>query len=311
MPDTAELDRLVRLADPAAGREPVVPDPLTVLHRPERTGRRRYAIAASALAVVVVAALVVLASHLVPDRGRQVPGSPNPGGSGGPRPAPSSMPATQRAPTPAPSTPPAGQATSASPTSGDHTAYSGPQHARAMRLLQAIAAAVPASYSLPPLSAAEPTPTSTAAPPPASYQAVHDEGPFPGWTGWYYDANLDVTRNGRTGTVGVKVWTKIPAWSANPCVLLSRFYWVPGSCTAVTVAGKQVAVSRQTVQSDAGPSGFDYRADEWATYRTPDGTVVMILQARHAFLPQTPPLPTPVFNTAQLTALALDPRFAS
>ena len=210
----------------------------------------------------------------------------------------------------APSSAPDSQISSATPSSSDHTAYSGPEHDRALRLLQTLNSVVPAGYRLPPPPGG-PEPTSTATPPPSEFQAVHEEGPFEGWTGWYYDASTDVTRDGRTGTVGVKVWTKIPAWGSNPCTLLDRLYWVHGDCTVRNVGGKRVAISQRTEQG-ASPTvgGFDYRADTWAAHRTPDGTVVMILQARHGFLPDTPALVSPVFSTSQLAALAVDPRFA-
>jgi hypothetical protein len=211
---------------------------------------------------------------------------------------------------PALTTPADGGGTSTGPSSSDQTAGAGPQFERAKRLLETLRGMVPAGYTVSrPPTEGEPTPTGTeGVPPPAAFQAVHDGRGFEGWTGWYYDGYADLDRAGGTGTVGVKVWTQIPAWSANPCRLLERLYWVRGTCTVVTVAGKQVALSNRAPGNP--PGGFDYRADQWAASRSPAGTVVMILQARHTFLPQTPALTSPVFSSARLAALAADRRFA-
>jgi hypothetical protein len=312
--DSTELDHLIRRVDPAATLPPpaVLPDPLLDAAHRRPAGRHapRFAVAGSALAVVGAAvAVLLIAQFTAPSTEggtRQVaPGN----GPGGPV-ALTSPPSAPRGSGSSPSEQNTG------PTES-HTPYSGAEFLRAKRLLATLRGVVPDGYTLPPMPTGDPNrdePSPTSGPngepllPPASFEAVRDEGPQ-GWTGWAFDGNTNVTRSGRTGSVGIRVWTKVPAGSGNLCSQLRDWYWVKGTCRMVTSGGKQVALTTRGPGNPGG--GFDYRADNWASYRYPDGTLVMILQSRSDYPDSTPSLTQPVFTDSQLAALAVDPRFSS
>jgi hypothetical protein len=306
VPDFTEVDHLIRRADPAAAMPPptVIPDPLVSPVR-RHTARRhhpRLAVAGSALAVVGAAvAVLLIAQFTAPSTGI------SPGTGSGPRPALSTPP-------PGGSGTPTGSQTNTGPTES-HTPYAGPEFQRAKRLLETLRGALPRGYTVPPMPTGDPSKdysTATAGPdgglPPASFEAVRDEGPQ-GWHGWAYDGDTNLTRAGRTGSVGFRIWTQVPARHGDLCSLLHTWYWVTGSCRMVQSGGKQVALTTRV--SGNGSEGFDRRADSWASYRYPDGTLVMILQSRRDYPPSTPSLTQPVFSDSQLAALAVDPRFSS
>lgn len=304
MPESTDLDQLIYRADPAAGLSPpVIPDPLLGTDR-RRSGPRRsprLAVAGSVLAVVGAAVAVLLIAQFTTPQTRQLPA-----GSGGGAPVLTSPPAGSGG---------SGPAQKDTGPTESHTPYAGPEFDRAKRLLETLRGVVPTSYRLPPMPTGDPSKdytTPTSGPdggiPPASFEVVRDEGPV-GWKGWAYDGNTNVTRSGRTGSVGVRVWTLVPAPHGNLCSLLRTWYWVGGSCRMVSAGGKQVALTTRAAGNPSG--GFDSRADNWASYRYPDGTLVMILQSRSDYPDSTPSLTHPVFTDSQLAALAVDPRFST
>jgi hypothetical protein len=305
VPDFTELDRLISRADPAATLPPptVIPDPPVGPSRRLATGRShpRLAVAASALAVVAAAAVVLLVAQFSSPQ-RAVPSGVRP--------------VTLTAP------PPSG--VTASPGNVDYTASSGQDFERAKRLLATLRTVVPDGYTLPPMPTGDPAdhPWPTTGPdggvPQAGFFAYHLHRTPPGWsqswTGWQYEGDTNVTRNGRTGSVGLMVWPLVPAPHGDLCSLLSSWYWIKGNCRMVQSGGKQVALSTANLQVDRGGGtvgGFDSRGETWASYRYPDGTLVMIIQTRLDFNSTTPSLTSPVYSNTQLAALCVDPRFAA
>lgn len=304
MPDFTELDRMISRADPAATLPPptVIPDPLVAPSRRPTAGRShpRLAVAGSVLAVVAAIAVVLLIAPFT------APSGSVPSGAG-------------RAVL---TTPPPSGATGS--PSGDHTASAGPDFQRARRLLATLRTAVPDGYTLPPMPTGDPRddPGPTSGPdggvPPASFEAYWSHRMVPGWsqdwTGWQYGGDTDLSRDGRTGSVGLRVWTRVPAVQGDLCSLLSNWYWIKGNCRMVQSGGKQVALSTadpHNARGGGGIGGFEDRADTWASYRYPDGTLVMIIQSRRDFPASTPSLTSPVYSESQLAALAVDPRFSS
>lgn len=260
---------------------------------PPRTPARRWApVAASVLAVLAVVGLAAVVGGT----------SGSFGGDAG-----SARPTT--APTPG---------AGAKPGGGDHTASAGPDYERAKRLLAALQDAVPAGLTVPEGGTGRPTgPTSgpgsvlpTIGPggsgmPAAYFQAVREEGPYPGYQGYEYLADTIVARGPQVGWLAVRVWRGVPAWSTDPCVVVHRIYWSSGErCEVVeTAGGDRVAV----VEAKLGET--DRRENQWAALRHPDGTVVLVAQGPGVLNEQIPALDPPVFTAAALAALAASARF--
>jgi hypothetical protein len=206
-----------------------------------------------------------------------------------------------------------------------HTASAGPEYERSKRLLATLQAAVPDGYTVPdggtgPGEASGPTsgPGTTqptigpdgSGMPAAYFQAVRDEGPYEGYQGYEYLADTIVSKGRQVGSLAARVWVGIPAWSTDPCVILDRVYWNDGSCRVVTgPGGERVGV----VDADPGSaaSGGDRRETQWAGYRRADGTVVLLSQGPGVLNDRIPTLDRPVFTAGQLAALATDRRFAA
>jgi hypothetical protein len=318
-PDT-DLDRLVRAADPAAGRPapPVDTSPLALAAvragltdqpaaPPVRAGltsrspaRGWLPVAASVAAVVAVVGLAAAVGGAGPDFGLR-PGSAElttvPSG-GDSKPSPGEQ----------------------KPSRGEHTASAGPEYDRAKRLLAALQGAVPAGYTVPdgglgPGEDYGPTsgPGSTlptigpdgSGMPAAYFQAVRYEGPYEGYQGYEYFADTIASKGSDVGSLGVRVWKRVPAWSQDPCVVLQRIYWNTGvSCRVVgTPGGERVAVV------DAEVRGMDRREGQWAGYRRSDGTVVLVTQGPGVLNVRISALDRPVFSAEALAALAADDRF--
>jgi hypothetical protein len=298
----ADLDQLLRAADPAAHR--TAPDPGTPPDRatvtPLRPRRPHWLpIAGTAAAVVAVVGVAVAVA------------GPGPGGSRSAGPG-----------TPSPSAPAGGGApTSAGPASPrPHTASAGADDERAHRLLGTLQDAVPDRYGLPTGPPGNPGAVPTSGPggtlptlgpdgtgmPASDYEAVRDEGP-PGYTGYEYDAWSTVTDGARVGTVGARVWLDMPP--GDLCLIESKVAYLAGTCRLVTTPNGRVALTDVDPAANEGRED-DERETQWAVYRHPDGTVVLVSQGPGVLNAEIPRLRRQVWTPAQLAALATDPEFA-
>ena len=111
----------------------------------------------------------------------------------------------------------------------------------------------------------------------------------------------------RVGSLAVRVWKGVPAWSEDPCVVVHRVYWNTGDeCQVLaTPGGTRVAVV------DAAVGETDRRESQWAGHRRPDGTVVLVAQGPGVLNDRIPGLDRPVFTSAGLAALAAGERFVA
>jgi hypothetical protein len=227
-------------------------------------------------------------------------------------------------------TPPSGGG-DVKPGQREHTASAGPEYERAKRLLATLQGVVPDGYAVPDGGAGHPggtDPTSgpsrilpTIGPdgsgmPAAYYQAVRDEGPYEGYQGYEYMADTIVSRGLQVGSLAARVWVGVPSWSTDPCVLVDRVYWNDGSCRVLTAAGgERVAVVDGPggpvpgAGDPAGDPGLDPRETQWAAYRHPDGTMVLVAQGPGVLNAHIPRLDRLVFTPQQLATLATDARF--
>lgn len=292
MTDT-ELDRLLRSADPAAHRPAPAPGPLphrpVVVPMPRRSGWLPIGSAAAVVAVVGVA-VALLPSWNRGGIQAGAPGSPVPSTAASPSgPSESSVGTKPQRP---------------------HTASAGAEFERARRLLGTLQDAVPDRYTLPtgPAGNAATPPVATAGPgstmPAANFQAVRDEGPYTGYTGYVYDADTIVRDGPRTGTVRARVYENIP--DVSPCAVAEIAAWNEGTCSVVTTAAGPVAVVQGT-----GGDGSDPRETQWAVHRHADGTTVLVSQGGSGLDAADPPLTGPVWTQDRLVALATAPAFAA
>ncbi|WP_033341746.1 hypothetical protein [Catenuloplanes japonicus] len=127
---------------------------------------------------------------------------------------------------------------------------------------------------------------------------------------WQYSTSIPITKDGRTGRIEAEVHTPGNGLPDDLCTLaIARFGGVAETCQVTTVDGKQVAVVTPT-----GTETFaqEARADQWAAYRHPDGTVVIIAQDRTATQAGgsgATPLTTLPLTAEALATLATDARF--
>jgi hypothetical protein len=292
----ADLDRLVRAADPAARLTAPLPGPLPdrTTSVPPRHPRRWLPAAATAAAVVAVVALAVTTL------GGSGSGNRTAGPSGGKV-------------LPAPSLGPTGAAAGGSKApQREHTASAGAEYQRAERLLGTLQGAVPAGFTLPrptdgyAVDTEQPAigPDGTTMPA-TDYQAVRDEAPL-GYTGYEYDAWTIVSDGPRIGTIGARVWLGLAA-AGDLCAI--SFKIIPsatGTCRLVsTAAREQVAI---TDLDDPGRD--DPRETQLAVYRHPDGTVVLVSQGPGVLNAATPRLAHQVWTVAQLAEVATGAAFA-
>jgi hypothetical protein len=202
-----------------------------------------------------------------------------------------------------------------------HTASAGADDERAHRLLGTLQEAVPDAYVLPTGPPGNPAAEPTSGPggtlptlgpdgtgmPASDYQAVRDEGP-PGYTGWEYDAWTIVSDGPRIGTVGVRVWVDVPP--GDLCTIESKISYLTGTCRLVTTpTGARVALTDFDPAANQGRED-DERETQWAVYRHPDGTVVLVSQGPGVLNAAIPRLRQQVWTPTQLAALATDPAFA-
>jgi hypothetical protein len=296
-----DLDALLRAADPAArltppepGRPPVHRPPV---HRPpvdrpvpaDRRGTRWLPATAAAAAVVAVVAVVGLGVR------DDVPGpaaAPAPATTT-PTPPPTGRPTTPATrPTPTPETP------TATPT-GAEVAGPGADQDRALRLLSALRAVVPAGYATPDGM----VPAGLDGAPIDATYARAARVPGKPVTGLIYDVNQFVTAGRGLGSVGVTVFDGVPA-ADDPCVVFDRLEWLVGDCTPVrTPAGDRVGLVTWKV-------GGDVRGSRYALFRHPDGTAVLVAETNGTNNDKGTPLPAMPFSDARLALLATDPAFA-
>ncbi len=302
----SDLDRILRAADPAAGRQAPAADagPLGLTAgAPRPVGRRWLPVAASVAAVVAVVGVAATVAGLAPDSADRQPGA-------SPRPVPTTAP------------PPGAQT---EPPQREHTTASGAEYERAKRLLATLQGAVPAGYTVPEGGTGHPgVPGPTSGPGAtmptigpggtgmfaAYFQAVRDEGPYDGYRGYLYMANTIVSRGSHIGSLAARVWVGIPDWSPDPCVVLARIYGKDGSCRVLTTAdGERVGVVDSA--TGAPTPGSDRRERQWAGYRRTDGTVVLVSQGPGVLNQRIPALERPVFTPLELATLATDDRLAA
>jgi len=91
------------------------------------------------------------------------------------------------------------------------------------------------------------------------------------------------------------------AYPAGTCEMAGSLWGNNGTCELVDVNGRQVGLT-------TGASGQFNEFEQWAGYRHPDGTVVLVAQARQ-YRGAASPLPQPVFTPRQLAELATADRF--
>jgi hypothetical protein len=296
----ADLDQLVRAADPAARLTAPPPGPLPdrTFSVPPHRPRRWLPAAAAAAAVVAVVALAVTT----------LGGSGSGNRTAGPGPAGGKV-------LPAPSLGPTGAAPDGGGSKApqrEHTASAGTEHQRAERLLGTLQRAVPASFTLPRPTDGHAADTEQPAigpdgttMPATDYQAVRDEAPLD-YTGYEYHAWTIVSDGPRIGTVGARVWLGLAA--GDLCAISSKVISsATGTCRLVsTAAREQVAI---TDLNDPGRAD-DPRETQSAVYRHPDGTVVLVSQGPGVLNPATPRLAHQVWTVAQLAEVATGAAFA-
>jgi hypothetical protein len=299
----ADLDRILRAADPAAHRTAPLPGPLPAV--PARRPVGWVPVGAAAAVVAVVGAAIVALPSLGEDGGgvrAGAPGSASPTAPGSPAltapgsPAPTGSPGASVPGSPAPTSGPA-------KPDRPHTVSAGAEFERAHRLLGTLQAAVPAAYTLPAGGAVLPIGPGGERLPAASFQAVRDEGPYEGYTGFVYDAGSTVTRGGRVGTVAAAVYVGVPPQV--PCAVAEIVSWGAGTCRVLSTPAGRVAL----VDAPEGPDGADPRTTQWAVFRHPDGTVVRISQGPGVLAERTPRLTAPVWSATRLAQLATDRAF--
>jgi hypothetical protein len=323
MTSDSNLDRLVRAADPVAGRPaPAVDDSPHALAtiragltrpagrdgvvrsagRPEQRARGWVAVAASVAAVVAVVGLAATALDSGPGASGQ-PGS-------GPQPSAGLT------------TAPSGGDTE--PGQREHTASAGPEDERGRQLLATLQGFVPDGYTVPDAGTGHPDRTGPTSGPgvtmptigpdgtgmPATYYEVfRDRVLYQGFQGDGYTADTIVSRGRQVGSLQAQVWVEIPAWSTDPCVLVDRVYGNGISCRVLTTAGgRRVAVFNRPRVPVPGQGtddpGLDPRNTQSAAYRHADGTMVVVAQGPGVLNRRIPRLDRPVFTAQQLATLA-------
>jgi hypothetical protein len=208
-----------------------------------------------------------------------------PGSSASPAPPPSPRPSTQPG-TPWPTGP-------GGTPQQDRTARAGARYQAGVALMNTLIAALPAGYTVP----ANP-PSSDTIPP--RYNQAQFAYRVSGTEVWEYEANVEVTRDGRAGRVLAQVTTPGNTLPRQPCALAQTFWDMRGDCQQVRVGAAQVGVVVRPAT--------DHRFDEWAAYRFPDGVVVYLAQTVHTDGGR-PALATLPYTITQLATLATDTRF--
>jgi hypothetical protein len=172
----------------------------------------------------------------------------------------------------------------------DATARSGERYDQGRELLKQVLAVVPDGWTKPSGTTGDDIPLRD------HQAAVEDDS-------WGYSAHTAVAKDGRTGRLIADVKTPGNGLPAEPCALAGKFWVDGGTCAVVTVGKSKVGVVTL-------PAGTD-RADQWAAYRHPDGTVVFLSQSRSASDTPTSlkPLKSLPLSKQQLAALAVDERF--
>ncbi len=123
---------------------------------------------------------------------------------------------------------------------------------------------------------------------------------------WEYLATAPVVRtdgSGRVGTLSTRITTAGNSFPAGPCEVTAASSDVKGTCRAVVADGKEVGL----LTSDG--TGTEEEFDQLAAYRHPDGTVVLVAQAKAFREGELPALDAQPLTEDQLAALATDPRF--
>ncbi|GAA0709006.1 hypothetical protein Drose_21570 [Dactylosporangium roseum] len=180
----------------------------------------------------------------------------------------------------------------------DATAYEGPEHDRAIRLLDELLKIVPAGFDAPagPALGTHGQPARTAQASLISEQGAPHR--------WQYLASAAVARDGKTGRVAVEVHPVTSGNTGEGCALTQYIWGVSGGrCHDVMVGPVKVGVT-------AAPT--DSSSLQWAAFRQANGTVVFLGQsASLGFWPEgeLAPLPAPPLTEQQLAELAVDPRF--
>lgn len=289
-----------------ASSPPPPMDTAAVVEAARRAHRRRRAVlagTATALAVVVITVTAVVAPGWSALRGGQLepagpPVSETPRPTGTAEPFPTSGTLTETALPTGPDGKP----------QQDRTARAGPRHEQGARLLEALTAAMPAGYTVPP---EQPPPDPGWAGPLQFHQAQGGDGGT-GTEIWEYLAHTPVAKDGGVGLLFAQVHTPGHALPVELCAAAKTLWAGYGpdgpidlgwQCQVVDVDSRQVGV----ISSHRGDM---LRFDQWAVHRHPDGTVVFVAQAQELRGTGLPPLAGQPVTLEQLARLAIDPRFS-
>jgi hypothetical protein len=261
----------------AASRPPAPMSPAEMVRVARRARVRRHVGWAGVGSVALVATLAVAVAV--------VPGTPGPASTIGSVPS--------RYPTPTPPVTASGTAQpfptgpDGSPMQ-DRTARTGARYDQGLQLLDKLVQVVPAGYTAPDQ-------------PDLRQHQAQFAGRVNGLDVWEYLASVAVANGGGTGQLLADVFTPGNPLSGDSCVLTKQFWGMGGVCQVVSVGTAQVGVVVQ-------PTG-DRRLDQWAAFRHPDGTVVVVAQARQLIAGTAPPLAALPLSVPQLATLAVDERF--
>jgi hypothetical protein len=243
---------------------------LDAARRAQRLRRARLAGAASAAAVAVLAVGVAITT--APSAGTTDPGGP----------------------------PPANRLVENGPNDGTRTA--GPEFERSADLVGLLAGAVPPGLATP--DGLMHTDPAYGGSPLRYHQVVEDL--VDGTLTWQYLAGIPVQRAGGLGDLEVEVMTEGGSATGNGCDLtVPQWEGIPGSCVERVVDGKLVALN--TVPATAPEHLRQF--EQWATYRYPDGTVVLLAQSADSDGAGRPAMTGLPLSENQLLAMVTDPRF--
>lgn len=258
----------------SATQAPPPMSPAAMLDKARKAQQRRHGLmaggaAAAAVAAITVGAVVVGGSDDAPPPGIGVGGAP------------------QQSVNDTKPNWPSGQT--------DASARSGPQFQQSAVLLDAAAAVAPDGYSTDDVPLHNPDHVG----PLRSHQSQVTLGRDNAVTGWEYQAQQPLTKDGRTGLLMVLVQTPGANPTADPCTFAPDLWSMGGDCHIVQSGGKAVGVV----------TGGKDEFDQYAAYQYPDGTVVWVAQTKAAYPPDLPSLPADPYTADELAALTLTPSF--
>jgi hypothetical protein len=124
---------------------------------------------------------------------------------------------------------------------------------------------------------------------------------------WLYAIEIPVSRAGGFGRIRLDVVTPGSDWTGEGCASTLP-HSAPADCTDLRVDGRLFAHFTAPPDGDHPDAGY-YRADEWVSYRYPDGTFVTVEQADDFDGTDLPQLAAQPLTQEQLVQLVTAPRF--